>query len=99
MGILSKLLSRNKTVDDGKVAHIHVHQQKIRSNAKTGKREPVITTKRGGKNIYAHEVEIDGPAKVVYSPDKPLSCGAKVWIETKAPTKHIRIGKSKRRKK
>jgi len=21
-------------------------------------------------------------ASVVYSPDKPLSCGAKVWIET-----------------
>ena len=21
-------------------------------------------------------------AKVIYSPDKPLSCGAKVWIET-----------------
>jgi len=21
---------------------------------------------------------------VVYSPDKPLSCGAKVWIETEA---------------
>ena len=20
--------------------------------------------------------------KVIYSPDKPLSCGAKVWIET-----------------
>jgi hypothetical protein len=22
---------------------------------------------------------------VIYSPDKPLSCGAKVWIETTAP--------------
>jgi hypothetical protein len=21
-------------------------------------------------------------AKIVYSPEKPLSCGAKVWIET-----------------
>ena len=31
---------------------------------------------------YAHEVYVDGPCKIVYSPDKPLSCGAKVWIET-----------------
>jgi hypothetical protein len=22
---------------------------------------------------------------VIYSPDKPLSCGAKVWIETTSP--------------
>lgn len=33
-------------------------------------------------NTYAHEVEIKGDSKVVYSPDKPLSCGAHVWIET-----------------
>ena len=33
-------------------------------------------------NNYAHEVLIDGPCKIVYSPGKPLSCGAKVWIET-----------------
>jgi len=28
-----------------------------------------------------------GPAKVIYSPDKPLSCGAKVWIETESEVK------------
>jgi hypothetical protein len=33
-------------------------------------------------NQYAHRVKIDGPCVVVYSPDKPLSCGARVWIET-----------------
>ena len=32
-------------------------------------------------NEYATDVTIDGPSKLVYSPDKPLSCGAKVWIE------------------
>ena len=35
-------------------------------------------------NRYAHSVEIVGPSKVVYSPDKALSCGAHVWIETYA---------------
>ena len=34
-------------------------------------------------NEYATYVTIDGPSKLVYSPDKPLSCGAKVWIEAK----------------
>jgi hypothetical protein len=27
---------------------------------------------------------IHGEATVFYSPDKPLACGAKVWIETHA---------------
>tara|TARA_Y100000356_G_scaffold52347_1_gene42114 strand:+ start:181 stop:381 length:201 start_codon:yes stop_codon:yes gene_type:complete len=35
-------------------------------------------------NTYGHQVHILGECKVVYSPDKPLSCGAKVWIETDA---------------
>ena len=47
-------------------------------------RGPVITVKTYKSNDYAHEVTIDGPCKIVYSPDKPLSCGAKVWIETES---------------
>ena len=61
---------------------IHVNQHVIKANAKTGERNPVLTVKTYKTNIYAHEVEIKGDSKVVYSPDKPLSCGAKVWIET-----------------
>lgn len=61
---------------------IHVNQHVIKSNSKTGEREPVLTVKTYNSNTYAHEVTINGPSKVVYSPDKPLSCGAKVWIET-----------------
>ena len=63
---------------------VHINQHVIRSNAKSGEREPVITVKTYKSNDYAHEVTIDGPCKVVYSPDKPLSCGAKVWIETES---------------
>lgn len=63
---------------------IHINQHKIRSNGKTGAREPVITIKTYNSNTYAHEVEIAGPCRVVYSPDKPLDCGAKVWIETES---------------
>ena len=63
---------------------IHVNQHKIRSNKKHNLNEPVITVKTSKSNDYGHEVEILGPSKIVYSPDKPLSCGAKVWIETEA---------------
>ncbi len=61
---------------------IHINQHKIRSNKKNNTNEPVITVKTSKSNDYAHEVEIQGPSKVIYSPDKPLSCGARVWIET-----------------
>ncbi len=63
---------------------IHVNQHIIKRNAKTGEREPVLTCKTYKENTYGHEVCIKGPSKVVYRPDKPLSCGAKVWIETES---------------
>jgi hypothetical protein len=61
---------------------VHVNQHVIRKNQKTGEREPVLTVKTYKNNQYAQRVRIDGPCVVVYSPDKPLSCGARVWIET-----------------
>ena len=63
---------------------IHVNQHVVRSNKKHGKKEQVLTVKTYKSNTYAHEVEINGPSKVIYSPDKPLSCGARVWIETES---------------
>jgi hypothetical protein len=61
---------------------IHINQHLIKKNQKTGERNPVISCKTYKENIYSNSVEILGPSKVVYSPDKPLSCGARVWIET-----------------
>ena len=63
---------------------IHVNQHVVRSYKKHGKKEPVLRVKTYKSNTYAHEVEINGPSKVIYSPDKPLSCGARVWIETES---------------
>ena len=62
---------------------IHINQHVIKSNSKTGEREPVITVKTYKDNNYAHEVYVDGPCKIVYSPDKPLS-----WIETQAEVEY-----------
>lgn len=67
---------------------IHVNQHIIRRNNKLkgeavdAFHEPPITVKQGKLNTYCKEVEVTGPCVVKYSPDEPLSCGAKVWIET-----------------
>ena len=66
---------------------IHVNQHVIKSNAKNKETNPVLTCKTYKGNNYASEVLIldnNGleAAKIVYRPYNPLSCGAKVWIET-----------------
>jgi hypothetical protein len=66
------------------LTRIHVNQHIIKRNRKTGRNDPVLTIKTSKSNTYAHEVEILGPSSVIYRPDKPLPCGARVWIETYA---------------
>jgi|TARA_B110000263_G_scaffold142028_1_gene123302 hypothetical protein len=63
---------------------VHVNQHIIKSNHKNKERKPVLTVKTYKDNVYASEVVIKGDSKIVYRPDKPLPCGAKVWIETEA---------------
>ena len=65
------------------ITRVHVNQHVIRANAKNGENNPIFTIKSKGKNTYAHRVKVVGEMELVYSPHKPLSCGAKVWIETK----------------
>lgn len=61
---------------------VHVNQHVIKSNRKNGVTDPVLTCKTYKDTVYGHEIEMTGPTKIIYRPDKPLSCGAHVWIET-----------------
>ena len=61
---------------------IHINQHHIKANAKDGGDRPVMTVKTYKANTICHDVTIMGPSKLVYRPEQPLSCGAKVWIET-----------------
>ena len=68
---------------------IHVNQHKIRANIHKApeEREPVLALRTYKERTYGNTLTImdrDGEpvAKIVYSPDKPLDCGARVWIET-----------------
>jgi hypothetical protein len=65
---------------------LHVNQHNIRANSK-GADLPVLTVKDYKQNRKCNQALIKDAegnvvAKLIYSPDKPLSCGAKVWIET-----------------
>ena len=71
-------------IKEGRIKRIHINQHRIKSNKKHATNEPVVTVKMSDSNTYGHRVQILGPSEVVYSPGKPLSCGARVWIETKA---------------
>jgi hypothetical protein len=63
---------------------IHINQHNIRHNAKNpDDLKPPVTVKTSKSNVKGFGVRIDGPSKLVYSPNKPLACGAKVWIETR----------------
>lgn len=63
---------------------VHVHRQRIAQNnkAEVTNRQPPLIIRNSKQRHYANELTILGPCRIVYSPDKPLSCGAKVWIET-----------------
>ncbi len=63
---------------------ICVNQHKIRKNKKAGNsKEKVILVKRGKNKTHSecHFLEIQGPSRLVYQPDRPLNCGATVWLE------------------
>lgn len=61
---------------------VHVNQAVIKANQKKLRQDPPLTVKTYKGNTKAREVSLHGDARVVYRPDKPLSCGARVWIET-----------------
>jgi len=78
------------TIKRGIIKRVVVNQHKIRANRKHGTHEPVISIQTSRGPVPAGRVRIDGPSEVVYRPQKPLSCGAHVWVETKAEVQYTR---------
>ncbi len=71
------------------IKRIHVNQHVIRANQRKGTREAPIRIKTSRENIACHSVQIYGASAVVYSPERPLPCGARLWIETTAPVSAV----------
>lgn len=61
---------------------IHINKNLKQANEKYGRTLPVCRIEEGGKTWYGSRVDILGPSSMIYSPDKPRKCGAKLWIET-----------------
>ena len=61
---------------------IHINRNTIQRNAKRGESNPVCRVEENGIVRYCMEVDIKGPSRLVYRPDAPRPCGAKLWIET-----------------
>lgn len=72
------------TLRKGLIKRIHVNQQKIRTARNTGCDLASLTVQTSKGPYAARRVVINGPSTLVQSLDKPLSCGARVWIETRA---------------
>jgi hypothetical protein len=63
------------------MVRIHINRHVIAANAKHGRTDPPISVVRKGRTTRHATVEIIGNSRIVYSPHKPLHCGAKLWIE------------------
>ena len=80
--------------------YTHINRGTIDSNRKRKKldpnaqAQPAVRFQKGkyGKSVYAFEVEIDGPSKVVYSGDGDpiLPCGARIVIISEVKPRIIR---------
>jgi len=78
-----------KENDMDKSTIIHINRNIIQQNAKHGRDEPVCRVEKDGKVRYCMEVRINGPSHMIYRPNKPRPCGAKLWIETFADVELI----------
>jgi hypothetical protein len=67
------------------IKRIHVNQLIIKANRKSGERVPPLTAKTSRSNFKGPRPRSPARAGIVCRPDKPLPCGAAVWVETYAP--------------
>ena len=68
---------------------VNVNQHILKANRRNGENNPPLTGKTYKSRINCHEVSFTN-GKIVHRPDKPLSCGAHVWIETQEPVTVLR---------
>ncbi len=67
---------------DGPIKRIYVNKHIIGANNKNGTNDPAITVRTSAGTFVVRNVDILGPSVIVDNP--PLSCGARVYVETRA---------------
>jgi hypothetical protein len=78
------------TLPKNRIKRIHVNQKNLRANRMDGGSRPLITIQTSDGPVYADHVDIKGVSALVSRPDKPLACGARIWIETRAQVNYTR---------
>jgi hypothetical protein len=68
----------------GTIKRIHVNQHIVRANVATSTDDHAVTVQWKGKSYIARDVVVRGASTVMQRMHKPLSCGARIWIETRA---------------
>lgn len=71
-------------LSSGTIKRLHVDRRVIASDRKNGTHEPALTIQTSKGSIKATRLTVHGPSSFIYRPDKPLSCGARAWLETRA---------------
>ena len=73
----------------GTIKRLHVDRRVIAQDRNNGTQGFPLTIQTSNGSIKASEVLIHGPSRFVYRPKKPLSCGARAWIETLAEVEYL----------
>lgn len=76
------------TLPKGTIKRLHVDQGILRHAQTTGCDLAALTIQTSKGSIKAREVQILGPSTLVQSLTKPLSCGARVYIETRSAIRY-----------
>jgi hypothetical protein len=71
-------------IREGTIKRLHVDKRIIAQNLKRGEDAAPITIQTSRGSFKCHEAQIHGPSTFVYRKDKPLKCGARLWVETQA---------------
>jgi len=75
-------------ISKGTIKRLHVNQNAIRRNTREGLEEPPLTVQHHTGPKRTSRVDLldetgEVVASLIYRPRNPLSCGARVWLETK----------------
>lgn len=84
----------------GTIKRVHVDRQVLARNLKDGKNDPACTVQTSKRSYKCREANILGNSRMMQAGEyrdafgdlrviKPLSCGARVWVETVAAVEVI----------
>lgn len=77
-----------KTLKQGTIKRLHVNRHVVAANRKQGRDDPALTIQTSSGPIRTKLADIMGPSQLIQA-KKPLPCGAKVWIYTKAEVNYL----------